>query len=188
MNTTRFGHRSTKRHLYNYKLLCSLTQGTHHICAVKADAYGHNAQICVRNLIFAGCDFFAVSCKEEAISVRKICKIVGSGADILILGYTSPNQACILAENNIIQTISSYKKRIIIKATFGDDHLSENADKRTYRLSVDSITTDSLDSFTVDDDSKARSNLTFKISLTDAPFAYISFAFVLAELVSDKGE
>jgi hypothetical protein len=53
---------------YNYKLLCSLTPGTRHICAVKADAYGHVADICVPVLCEAGCDFFAVSCIEEAIT------------------------------------------------------------------------------------------------------------------------
>lgn len=92
---------------YNYKLLCSLTPGTRHICAVKADAYGHVADICVPVLCEAGCDFFAVSCIEEAISVRRICNMSGFYADVIILGYTSPFQVRLLSEYNIIQTAVS---------------------------------------------------------------------------------
>ncbi|MBR2850282.1 MAG: alanine racemase, partial [Clostridia bacterium] len=93
---------------YNYKLLSARTRGTHHICVVKADAYGHAADICVRTLLSAGCRFFAVSCIEEAISVREICKGENIDAEVLILGYTDPKQASLLSENNIIQTLLSY--------------------------------------------------------------------------------
>jgi len=92
---------------YNYKLLCSLTKGTHHICAVKADSYGHVSDICVRVLLRAGCRFFAVSCIEEAISVRSICNSESIGADVIILGYTDHAQTYLLAENDIIQSILS---------------------------------------------------------------------------------
>ena len=92
---------------YNYILLCSLTPGVRHICAVKADAYGHVSNLCVRVLLKAGCSFFAVSCIEEAISVRSICREEEKNADIIILGYTDSRQAPLLAKNNIIQTIVS---------------------------------------------------------------------------------
>jgi alanine racemase len=58
-------------------------------------------------LLDAGCRFFAVSCIEEAISVRRICEEREIDAEILILGYTDLTQAKVLAENNIIQTIIS---------------------------------------------------------------------------------
>jgi alanine racemase len=93
--------------VYNYRKLCNMTPDVHHICVVKADAYGHVTDICVPALLEAGCDFFAVSCIEEAISVRKICREYGSDADILILGYTDPSQAGALARNEIIQTLLS---------------------------------------------------------------------------------
>ncbi len=99
----------TEALIYNYKLLSAATQGTHHICVVKADAYGHAADICVRALLSAGCRFFAVSCIEEAISVRSICNNENIDAEVLILGYTDPTQAHLLCENNIIQTILSYE-------------------------------------------------------------------------------
>ena len=47
------------------------------ICVVKADAYGHGAPACVRTLLEEGCDFFAVSCLNEAIAVREVCRAAG---------------------------------------------------------------------------------------------------------------
>lgn len=113
--------------IYNYKLLCAATRGAHHICVVKADAYGHAADICVRVLLSAGCRFFAVSCIEEAISVRAICNNENIDAEVLILGYTDPAQAHLLCANNIIQTLLSLeyaeklneearKKRMCVRA------------------------------------------------------------------------
>lgn len=92
---------------YNYRLLTDVTGAPRRICVVKADAYGHVADICVRALVAEGCDFFAVSCIEEAISVRNICNDEGSSAEILILGYTDCRQARALCENNVIQTLLS---------------------------------------------------------------------------------
>ena len=104
-----FAEIDTDALIYNYKLLSAKTRGTHHICVVKADAYGHAADICVRALLSAGCRFFAVSCIEEAISVREICKGESLDAEVLILGYTDPKQAKLLGENDIIQTLLSYE-------------------------------------------------------------------------------
>ena len=89
----------------NYHTLCEMTPGTRHISVVKADAYGHTAKICVEALAEAGCDFFAVSCLEEAIEVRLICDSMGKCADVLILGYTSAEQVSFLIQHNIIQTV-----------------------------------------------------------------------------------
>ena len=91
----------------NYRLLCEKTPGTRHICVVKADAYGHTAAICTEALLDAGCDFFAVSCIEEAIEVRKHCRSKKQSAEILILGYTAPQYAQILTRYNIIQAVIS---------------------------------------------------------------------------------
>ena len=60
------------------------------ISVVKADAYGHGADRVTEALISEGCDFFAVSCIEEAISVRRVCDEAGSDAQILILGLFMP--------------------------------------------------------------------------------------------------
>ncbi len=77
------------------------------IAVVKADAYGHGAPECVRRLLEAGCDFFAVSCIEEAMVVRKVTIETGHHADILILGYTAPKLVAHLSKNDFIQALPS---------------------------------------------------------------------------------
>ena len=77
------------------------------IAVVKADAYGHGAPACVRALLREGCDFFAVSCFEEAVAVRRACDAVGASAEILILGYTDPREAECLASEHLLQTVLS---------------------------------------------------------------------------------
>lgn len=73
------------------------------IAVVKANAYGHGDALVVPALWEAGCDFFAVATPDEAISVRKIAP----RADILILGYTPPTLADVLAEERLHQTVFS---------------------------------------------------------------------------------
>ena len=77
------------------------------ISVVKADAYGHGAPACVRALLREGCDFFAVSCLEEAIAVRRACDALGASAEILILGYTDPREAERLVSERLLQTVLS---------------------------------------------------------------------------------
>lgn len=79
------------------------------ICVVKADAYGHGADVCVRALHECGADNFAVSCIDEALEVHSV---IGSrderGADVLILGYTLPSDADKLIKYDITQTVYSF--------------------------------------------------------------------------------
>lgn len=95
----------------NYRLLCDTVRmrekSVRMIAVVKAEAYGHGAPECVRTLLAQGCDFFAVSCIDEAVAVRAVCDGAGRSADILILGYTHPSLASQLARFNIIQTLLS---------------------------------------------------------------------------------
>jgi len=74
------------------------------IAVVKANAYGHGAEIVARTLREEGCDSFAVSCVYEASILREI---LGDGPDVLLLGYSLPEDTCSLWEMNIIQTIFS---------------------------------------------------------------------------------
>lgn len=89
------------------------------LAVVKADAYGHGTEPCVRALLEVGCDFFAVSCIEEALAVRSVCRNEKKDADILILGYTTPRYARELVENNLMQTLlsPSYAKELAEAAT-----------------------------------------------------------------------
>ena len=74
------------------------------IAAVKANAYGHGADIVAQTLVEEGCGFFAVSCLYEAVLLRET---VGRDADIIILGYSLPEDAETLVRQGIIQTIFS---------------------------------------------------------------------------------
>lgn len=89
------------------------------ICVVKADAYGHGAPACVRALLAEGCDFFAVSCLNEALAVRAVCREQKKDADVLILGYTDPAMAGLLCEEDLIQTLLSadYASRLMEEAS-----------------------------------------------------------------------
>lgn len=71
------------------------------MAVVKADAYGHGTDIVLPALICAGADAFAVSNIDEAMELRKM----GIDSPVLILGYTPPEAAGMLASNNITQTV-----------------------------------------------------------------------------------
>lgn len=87
------------------------------ISVVKADGYGHGSNTCVWSLLEAGCDFFAVSCLEEAYPVRNQA---GDSVDILILGYTKPVPQTVaeLAKHNFVQTLLSpdYARELAVVA------------------------------------------------------------------------
>ena len=98
---------SALKHNYNTMLreICKDQTEKQVICVLKADAYGHGAKDCCRALIEEGCRYFAVSSIEEAIDLREICNECRSDAEILILGYTLPTQAPLLANYNIITSL-----------------------------------------------------------------------------------
>ena len=103
----------------NYATLCrALSQGAARsprvIAVVKADAYGHGAPECVRALLRSGCDFFAVSSIEEAMTVRAVCDECSVDADVMILGYTDPSHARLLSDKRLIQSLLSeqYAERL----------------------------------------------------------------------------
>ena len=90
----------------NYKAVDEYTGGADVMCVVKADAYGHGAAACAEALYEAGARWFAVSCIEEAV---ELCSALSDRPDakILILGYTPPKNAPLLAKCGIRQTVFS---------------------------------------------------------------------------------
>lgn len=106
---TKFLHRAwaeidTDALLHNFKIIKQTADSK--VCAVvKANAYGHGVDIVAPLLQKAGADFFAVSNIEEAIQLRQI----GITKPILVLGYTTCEFACELANNNISQCVYSYE-------------------------------------------------------------------------------
>ncbi len=91
---------------YNYRMLRDNIPSTSKICCIiKADAYGHGSVRVAKLYEEIGADFLAVSNIEEAVTVRKS----GVRLPILILGYTHPSCAMILAQNRISQCVYSYE-------------------------------------------------------------------------------
>ena len=72
-------------------------------CVVKADAYGHGAELLAREYEELGADWFAVSNLEEAIQLRN----AQIGLPILVLGYTPPELAPELANMDVAQAVLS---------------------------------------------------------------------------------
>lgn len=88
----------------NYNIYKSRLSGNARIMAVvKADAYGHGDVVICRALWQNGVKLFAVSNIDEAKCLRNS----GIGGDILILGYTPPEDFEDLFNFNITQTLLS---------------------------------------------------------------------------------
>lgn len=87
----------------NYNRICSLAAPSRVICVVKADAYGHGAIECAKALYDAGARYFAVANIAEALEIKPY---IGESG-LLILGASSPDDAPVLAENKIAQTVYS---------------------------------------------------------------------------------
>lgn len=86
----------------NYRAIrAQLKPETKVCCVVKADAYGHGAEQLAEFYGQLGADWLAVSNLEEAEQLRR----AGADLPILILGYTPPQLAAELAENNIAQAV-----------------------------------------------------------------------------------
>lgn len=81
----------------------TLPSETEIMAVIKADAYGHGDVRVAHALEQHGVHLFAVSNIDEAVGLRD----AGITGEILILGYTSPKLASVLAARNIMQAIVS---------------------------------------------------------------------------------
>lgn len=89
---------------WNYQLIRKHTSADAKICCViKANAYGHNAIRLASLYASLGADYLAVSNLEEAVQLRE----ADMKLPILILGYTPPECADLLAKHQIAQCVYS---------------------------------------------------------------------------------
>ncbi len=101
-NTRCYAKISIKNLLHNLDAISSLLpEGCGIIPIVKANAYSHGA-VKIAESIKSKALIFAVAEINEALQLRDS----GIENDILILGYTDPHFAPILAKNRIIQTVT----------------------------------------------------------------------------------
>ena len=83
-------------------LQAALAPGCRLMAVVKADAYGHGAVPVARRLEAEGVSAFAVACLEEGMALRR----AGIQGEILILGYTLPEEAARLCRWKLIQAVA----------------------------------------------------------------------------------
>lgn len=123
-----------------------LPQGCELMPAVKANAYGHGAVLISKELNRLGVKFFCVATISEGIELRR-GGIIG---EILILGYTHPEQFPMLEKYHLIQSVIDYsyaqllnsfgrKIRVHLKIDTGMHRLGERAERieeicRIFRL------------------------------------------------------
>lgn len=88
---------------HNFHMVRRCAQGAAVMAVVKADAYGHGAAAVAPLLEREGADAFAVACLAEALALRR----AGVTKPILILGHTDAENAALLAEHGIRQTVFS---------------------------------------------------------------------------------
>lgn len=114
-----------------------LPKGCRLMAVVKDNAYGHGDLAVAQELNRAGIDSFAVAALSEGIRLRE----GGIRGDILILGYTDPDDAGLLREYDLIQTVvdTAYAKelnrrgipvRVHIKVDSGMHRLGIEAEHR----------------------------------------------------------
>ncbi|MCL2569107.1 MAG: alanine racemase [Oscillospiraceae bacterium] len=89
-------------HNYN-ELRSRIPSDCRFLAPVKANAYGHGAVVISRHLETLGADYLAVACIAEALELRE----AGIKLPILNLGPAGPEDAEILVQNYITQTVFS---------------------------------------------------------------------------------
>ena len=109
--------------LHNYNLIKKQVGDKKILPVVKANAYGHDEIAVAKALMEAGADGFTVSNLIEATILREN----GIDLPVLILGYTPPECAEELADNNITQAVFSPEYAL---------ELSRNANGKTIDIHI----------------------------------------------------
>lgn len=103
--------RTALRH--NVEALCALLpQGCCLMPAVKANAYGHGASLVAKELRTMGIKAFCVASVLEAVELRRN----GIRGEILILGYTNPEQFHLLSRYHLTQTVIDHAYAQVLSA------------------------------------------------------------------------
>ena len=88
---------------YNFDVIRKAVSTAKICCVIKANGYGHGAVYLAQLYQEYGADFLGVSNIEEALQLRA----ANIRLPILILGYTDPECAEILAQQDISQCVFS---------------------------------------------------------------------------------
>lgn len=100
--------------------------------AIKANAYGHGSILIAKELNMCGIKAFCVASVSEAKELRKS----GIKGDILILGYTDPEQFGLLRKYNLIQTVIDYPYAILLNQYGKKIRVNLKIDTGMHRLGI----------------------------------------------------
>lgn len=118
---------------HNVRYLQSLLpEGCRLMPAVKANAYGHGAIPITGELNRLGIRSFCVACASEGIELRK----AGIKGEILILGYTPPEQLPLLHHYRLSQTILDYAYAETLKQSGVRLHVHIAVDTGMHRVGI----------------------------------------------------
>lgn len=109
-----------------------LPKGCRLMPAVKAQGYGHGAVLISRQLSLLGVDAFCVAAISEALELRQ-ADIQG---EILILGYTPPEDFPLLARYQLIQTVIDYPYARLLDQAQADIHVHIGIDTGMHRVGI----------------------------------------------------
>lgn len=116
---------------HNVKMLkAKLPDGCRLMPAVKADAYGHGAVLIAKELNRMGVDDFCVACAAEGAGLRKH----GVKGEILVLGYTHPEQFPLLEKYGLTQTVIDHSYALLLDSFGKSIHVHIGIDTGMHRL------------------------------------------------------
>lgn len=107
-----------------------IPEGCRLMPAVKAQAYGHGAAATARMLQEMGIHAFCVACAQEGAALRK----AGIRGEILVLGYTHPEEFCLLRRWRLTQTVVDYPYARQLKRYGKRIHVHISIDTGMHRL------------------------------------------------------
>lgn len=98
--------------------------------AVKADAYGHGAALVSKELNRLGVDAFCVASVSEGVELREH----GVKGEILVLGYTHPEEFPLLGSCDLTQTVVDYEYARLLGSYGQEIHVHIGVDTGMRRL------------------------------------------------------
>ncbi len=103
----------------NMRVIAATAPKSEVMAVVKADAYSLGSLEVSRALEESGVRWFGVACPAEAVELRR----GGIGGDMLVLGYTSPAEAPLMAQLNVVCTVvGNAHAKALSKAMEGAPH------------------------------------------------------------------
>ena len=103
------------------------------MAVVKADGYGHGAAPTARICRQEGVEDFAVATAEEGAALRRAGCLRG---EILVLGYTPPEQAGLLARHRLSQAVVSLDHALALERAGKHLHIHIKLDTGMHRLGI----------------------------------------------------